>query len=51
MSQQRRKSVKRKKEKQNVGGPPLPTQLTKEKAKEKGRLVALDLTPISSEVA
>ncbi len=29
----------------------LPTQLTKEKAKEKGRLVALDLTTSSSEVA
>jgi hypothetical protein len=29
----------------------LPTQLTKEKEKEKGRLVALDLTTSSSEVA
>jgi hypothetical protein len=29
----------------------LPTQLTKEKAKEKGRLVALDLTTSSSAVA
>lgn len=29
----------------------MPSQLTKEKAKEKGRLVALDLTTISSEVA
>jgi hypothetical protein len=41
---------KEKKEKQTVGGLCL-TQLTKEKAKEKGRLVALDLTTISSEVA
>ncbi len=29
----------------------MPTQLTKEKAKEKGRLAALDLTTISSEGA